>query len=92
MVPNSMAKYWDRRIFFEHHPMSGKENQFGDRSCLFEFWDFHCGTAEDSVLLGYNAVSMGNQIPSSSSRVRMSWTLSGSDNSSIQHHTPEQNP
>jgi hypothetical protein len=22
----------------------------------------------------------------------MSWTLSGSDNSSIQHHTPEQNP
>jgi len=27
MAPNFKAQYWDRRIFFEHHPMSGKENQ-----------------------------------------------------------------
>jgi len=37
MAPNFKAQCWDRRIFFEHHPMSGKENQLEERPYLCEF-------------------------------------------------------
>ena len=75
MVPNLMAQYGDRRIFFENHPCLVKKTTLETEPASVGLKGFHCGAPKDSVLLGYNTVSMGNQIPSSSSRVNTSWTV-----------------